>query len=161
MFYANDSCSVGQELPLATTGLLDMFTIVLAGRSKPLASQLKRSLGARKHMVRDLVEYMQDKEGSLVDGFSLARQASVSKANLDTHPSDGSVLQELLDAVLYPQDPRTLCARASSSYANDRRESDAIDEDGDSDGEESSATVVRRKTHKKTAGLISSIRTRS
>ena len=27
VFDANDSCSVGQELPLAATGLLDMFTI--------------------------------------------------------------------------------------------------------------------------------------
>ena len=89
-------CS-GQELPLAATGLLDMIIIVLAGKNKPTASQLIRLLGPRKHMVRELIEYMQDKDGCLVDGFCLAgRKASVSETNLDTYPSDGSVPQELL-----------------------------------------------------------------
>ena len=59
VFDTNDSCSVGQEFPLAVTGWLDMLTIVLSGKNKPTASQLKRLLGARKHMVRDLIEYKQ------------------------------------------------------------------------------------------------------
>ena len=132
MFYTNDSCSAGQRLPLAATGLLDMFTIVLAGKNKPTAFQLKRLLGARKHMVRDLIKYMQDKDGSLVNGFHLARTASVSDTNVDTYPSDGSAPQEVLDAVFNPQDQNNLRGRASSSYTNDRRESKTIDEDDDS-----------------------------
>eukprot|EP00904_Undaria_pinnatifida_P011236 jgi/Undpi1/7242/HiC_scaffold_22.g09715.m1 len=129
----------GQELPLAATGLLDMITIVLAGKNKPTASQLKRPLGSRKHMVRDLIEYMQDKDGSLVCGFCLARRkASVNETNLNTYPSDGSVPQELLDAVLNPQDPNNLRGKAPSSYTNDRRESEATDEDEVSSDEESS-----------------------
>eukprot|EP00904_Undaria_pinnatifida_P011183 jgi/Undpi1/7195/HiC_scaffold_22.g09669.m1 len=115
-----------------------MFTIVLAGKNKPTASQLKRLLGARKHMVRDLIEYMQDKDGSLVNGLCLARKASVSETNLDTYPSDGSVPQELLDAVFNPQDQNNLGGRASSSYTNDRRESEAMDEDEVSSDEERS-----------------------
>ena len=35
MFFASDSCSVGEQLPLAATVLLDMITIVLAGKRKP------------------------------------------------------------------------------------------------------------------------------
>ena len=37
VFYTNDSCSVGQELPVAATSLLDMFTIVLAGKTTQLS----------------------------------------------------------------------------------------------------------------------------
>ena len=84
VFHTNDSYYFGQELPLAPTGLLDMFTIVLAGNNKPTSSQLKRLLRAREHMVRDLIEYMQEKDGRLVTGFFIARQASVSETNLDT-----------------------------------------------------------------------------
>ena len=54
VLYTNDSCSVEQELPLAATGLLDMFTIVLTGKNKPTAPQLKQLLEARKHMVQGL-----------------------------------------------------------------------------------------------------------
>ena len=35
MFFASDSCFVGEELPLSATVLLDMITIVLAGKRKP------------------------------------------------------------------------------------------------------------------------------
>eukprot|EP00904_Undaria_pinnatifida_P011895 jgi/Undpi1/7836/HiC_scaffold_23.g10309.m1 len=121
-------CS-GQELPLAATGLFDMFTIVLAGKNKPTASRLQRLLGARKHMVRDFIKYMQDKDISLVNGFCLAGKASVSETSLDRYPSDGSVLQDLLDAVFNPQDPSNLRGRSSSSYTNERRESEVMDED--------------------------------
>ena len=89
-------------------------------------------------MVRDLIKYMQEKDGSLVDGFCLSRKASVSLTNLDTYPSDGSVPQELLDAVFIPQDPSNLRGRASSSLTNGRRASEAMDEDGVSSDEESS-----------------------
>ena len=116
VFYTNDSCSVGQELPLS-------------GKNKPTASQLKRLLGDRKHVVRDLREYMQERDGSLVNGFCPAQKASVSETSLDTYPSDGSVPQGLLDAVFIPQDLNNLRGRASSSYTNDQRESEAMDED--------------------------------
>ena len=99
-----------------------MFTVVLAGKSKPTSSQtLKRSLGARKHMVRDFVEYMKDKHGSLVNGFGLARKSSVGEANVDTYASDESVPQEVLEEVLDLRDPNNIRGRASSSYTNDRR----------------------------------------
>ena len=39
VFYTNDSCSVRQELPLTATGWFDTFTIELAGKNKPTASQ--------------------------------------------------------------------------------------------------------------------------
>ena len=88
-------------------------------------------------MLGDLIEYMQEKYGSLVNGFSLARKASVSEINLDTYPSDRSVPQELLDAGFSPQDPNNLRGRASSSYTSDRRVSEAMDEDEVSTNEES------------------------
>ena len=110
----------------------------LAGKIKPTTSQLKRLLGARKHMVRDLIEYMPDKDGSLVKDFVSRRKASVSETDLDTYPSDGSVPQELLDAMFTPQDPNNLRGRASSSYTSDRRESEAMDAEKVSSDEESS-----------------------
>ncbi|CAN0481200.1 unnamed protein product, partial [Ectocarpus sp. 12 AP-2014] len=42
VFYANNSSSVAKELPLAATGLLDMITVVLAGKKKPKPSDLGR-----------------------------------------------------------------------------------------------------------------------
>ena len=39
VFHTNDSCSVSQELPLTDTGWLDTFTIELARKNKPTASQ--------------------------------------------------------------------------------------------------------------------------
>ncbi|CAN0573763.1 unnamed protein product, partial [Laminaria digitata] len=68
VFYANDSCSVAKQLPLAAAALLDMFTVVLVGNHKPTTSQLRRLLGARKGMVRDLVDYVVDKNNHLVGG---------------------------------------------------------------------------------------------
>ena len=43
-----------------------------------------------------------------------------------------------MDAVFFPQDPSNLRGRASSSCTNDRRESEAMDEDEVSSDEESS-----------------------
>lgn len=107
VFYASNSCSVGKKLPLAATGVLDILTVVLAGKGKPTGSQLERLLGARKHMVRGLTEYMQDKDANLASGFTLAREASMSEANLDIYPCDGGVPPELLKACLNPRDPNT------------------------------------------------------
>ena len=130
MFFASDSCSVGEQLPLAATVLLDMITIVLAGKRKPTESQLKRLLGARKHGARPFA-YTKDKDGNLVNGFTLARKASTSEANLETYPCDGSVSPELLDRCLNPRDPNNPRRRAASSYTNDRREEEATNDDDD------------------------------
>ena len=43
-FYANDSCSVEKQLPLAAAGLLDMFTVVLVWNHKSTTSQLRMLL---------------------------------------------------------------------------------------------------------------------
>ena len=107
-------------------------------------------------MVRNLIEYMQDKDISLVNGFCLARKASDSETNLDRYPSDGSVPQDLLDAVFNPHDPSNLRGKSSSSNTNERLESEVMDEDevssekesaGDSDsendaGEDGSAYII-------------------
>jgi hypothetical protein len=135
VFYASDSCSVGQELPLAATGLLDMISMVLARKGKPTESQLKRLLGARKHVVRDLIDYMQDKDANLVNCFRFARKASICEVNLDTYPCDGGVPPDILKACLNPRDPNNLSRTAASSNTNDRRENEAIDDDDDDDNE--------------------------
>ena len=109
-----------------------------AGKNKAIASQMKRLLGARKHMVRDLIEYTQEKDSSFFNGFYLARKASVSENNLDTYRSDGGVVQELLDELFNPQDQNNLRGRASASSTNDRRESEAMEQDEVSSDEESS-----------------------
>ena len=68
----------------------------------------------------------------------LARKASLIETNLDTYPPDGSVPQELFDAVFNPQDPNDLRGRASSSHTDDRRERGAMEEDEVSSDDESS-----------------------
>ncbi|CAN0377719.1 unnamed protein product, partial [Laminaria digitata] len=104
VFYANDSCSVAKQLPLAAAGLLDMFTVVLVGNHKPTTSQLRRLLGARKGMVRGLVDYFVDKNNHLVRGFQHARQASVSQENIDTYPDELEVPSVLMKAVSASED---------------------------------------------------------
>ncbi|CAN0076546.1 unnamed protein product, partial [Ectocarpus sp. 13 AM-2016] len=69
VFYANNSSSVATELPLAATGLLDMITVVLAGKKKPKTSDLGRLLGARKSMIRDISTTCSTKKRNLSSGF--------------------------------------------------------------------------------------------
>ena len=47
----------------------------------------------------DLVKYMEDDGNHLVCGFKLAREAAFSQPDLDTYPSDGSVLEETSKAI--------------------------------------------------------------
>ncbi|CAM9569145.1 unnamed protein product, partial [Ectocarpus sp. 4 AP-2014] len=58
VLYAKNSSSVANELPLEVTGLPDMITVVLAGKQKPKLSDLGRLLGARKSIIRDIIDYM-------------------------------------------------------------------------------------------------------
>ena len=66
--------SLARNPPLAENGWVDMTTIVLAEKRSQLPySQVERSPGTRKHMVRYLIGYTQDKNVNLVNGFTLAR----------------------------------------------------------------------------------------
>ncbi|CAB1114899.1 unnamed protein product [Ectocarpus sp. CCAP 1310/34] len=91
VFYAKNSSSVATELPLAATGLLDMITVVLAGKKKPKTSDLGRLLGARKSMIRDIIDYMLDKEEKLVVGFPLAKSLPISEEKLDSYSENGAI----------------------------------------------------------------------
>ncbi|CAN0022133.1 unnamed protein product, partial [Ectocarpus sp. 6 AP-2014] len=99
VFYANNSSSVANELPLAATGLLDMITVVLAGKKKPKPSDLGRLLGARKSMIRAIIDYTLDKEDKLVVGFPVAKSLPLSEENLDSYSEDGSIPKVLLDSI--------------------------------------------------------------
>ncbi|CAM9280867.1 unnamed protein product, partial [Ectocarpus sp. 12 AP-2014] len=100
VFYANNSSSVANELPLAVTGLLDMIAVVSAGKKKPRPSDLGRLLGARKSMIRDMIDYMLDKEDKLVIGFPLAKSLPLSEENLDSYSEDGAIPKVLVDSIL-------------------------------------------------------------
>ncbi|CAN0563683.1 unnamed protein product, partial [Ectocarpus sp. 12 AP-2014] len=100
VFYANNSSSVATELPLAATGLLDMITVVLAGKKKPKPFDLGRLLGARKSMIRNIIDYMLDKEEKLVVGFPLAKSLPISEENLDSYSENGAIPNVLLDSIL-------------------------------------------------------------
>lgn len=52
--------------------MLDMITVVLAGKRKPKIGELGRLLGARKTVIRDTIEYMQSDD--LIVGFPIARR---------------------------------------------------------------------------------------
>lgn len=73
VFYTSDTLSVAQVLPLAATGLLDMITVVLVGKTKPTAGQLKKYLGARKEMVRNWVNHVMDRDRTLIVGYPSAQ----------------------------------------------------------------------------------------
>ena len=80
-------------------------------------------------MVRDLIAHTQDKDGNLVNGFTLVRKASMSEANLENYLCDRSVPPELLDRCLNQRDPNNPRRRAAPSYTNDRREEEATNDD--------------------------------
>lgn len=48
-------------------------------------------------MVRDLIDYMNDVDGRLVNGFGPGRKSSVGEANVDKYASDESFPQGLLE----------------------------------------------------------------
>ncbi|CAM9698129.1 unnamed protein product, partial [Ectocarpus fasciculatus] len=137
VFYANNSSSVATELPLAATGLLDMITVVLAGEKKPKPSDLGRLLGARKSMIRDIIDYMLDKEEKLVVGFPLAKSLPISEENLDSYSENGAIPKVLLDSILTSNDPLNVHARVSSTYT---RSSDEIGTEKVTISDDSSST---------------------
>ena len=82
-------------------------------------------------MVRDLIAYTEDEDSNLVSGFTLVRKASMSEANLETYPCDGSVPPKVLNRCLNPRDPNNPRRRAAWSYTNNRREEEATNDDDD------------------------------
>ncbi|CAN0404586.1 unnamed protein product, partial [Laminaria digitata] len=54
-------------------------------------------------MVRDLVDYVVDKNNHLVGGFQHARQASVSQENIDTYPEELKVPSVLMKLSPHPK----------------------------------------------------------
>ena len=103
VFYANNSSSVGKELPLAAADLLDMITVVFAGKKKPKVGELGRLLGARKTMIYDTIQYMQSND--LIVGFPIARRLPFNRetGNLNTFPA-GGIPTEFAEAILDPGD---------------------------------------------------------
>ena len=133
MFYANNSSSVGKELPLAAADLLDMTTVVLAGKKKPKVGELGRLLGARKTMIHDIIQYMRSND--LIVGFPIARRLPFNRENLNTFPA-GGIPKELAEAILDPGDELGSRAQVSSSYTRDRDEeicSETEDEETESE----------------------------
>lgn len=135
VFYANNSSSVGKELPLAAADLLDMITVVFAGKKKPKVGELGRLLGARKTMIYDTIQYMQSND--LIVGFPIARRLPFNRENLNTFPA-GGIPKELAEAILDPGDELGSRAQVSSSYTRDRDEeicSETEDEETESECE--------------------------
>lgn len=94
-----------------------MITVVLAGKKKPTKpSDLGRLLGARKSMIRDIIDCMVDKDDQLVVGFPLAKSVPVGEENLDPYCENGAVPKVFLDSILTSDDPLNVRARASSSH---------------------------------------------
>ncbi|CAB1107564.1 unnamed protein product [Ectocarpus sp. CCAP 1310/34] len=119
VFYANSS-SVANELPLAVTGLVDMITVVLAGKKKRRPSDLGRLLGARKSMIKDTINYML--KVKLVVSSPLAKYLPFSEESLDSYSEDGAIPKVLLDSILTSNDPLNVRASVSSSYVRDSNE---------------------------------------
>ena len=67
---------------------------------------------------------MEGDRNQLVCGFQLTREAAFIEPNLESYPSDGSVPEERLKAVLTPEDVLIFYGRSSKSYANGRLEDD-------------------------------------
>ena len=141
VFYASLSISVARTLPLAASGLLDMITVVLVGKTKPTRAQLKRYLGARKPMIRAWVDHLIDRERTLIVGYPSTEDVQISNEALDTYHADGRVPEELFNSALSPEDAANCTETAKSSYTNARREEDDLylsdkddDESGDKEG---------------------------
>ncbi|CAN0534723.1 unnamed protein product, partial [Laminaria digitata] len=103
VFCANDSYR-SQTITSRCCRAIGQFTVVLVGNHKPTTSQLRRLLGARKGMIRDLVDCVVVKNNHLVRGFQHARQASVSQENIDTYPDELEVPSVLMKAVSVSED---------------------------------------------------------
>lgn len=131
VFYANDASSVAKELPLAAIGLLDMITVVLAGKHKLKFPDLGRLLGARRAVISYIIEYMRSE--NLVVGFPLARSLPVNNDNINSYPSDGGIPQAFSDAILRPDDPADIRGKVASSYTLDRQEKATSDNGSSSD----------------------------
>ena len=140
VFYANNSSSVATELPLAATDVLDMMTVVLAGKKKPKSKELDRLFGARKGMISDVVHHALRTD--LVLGFDIVKDLQINEENLASFPEAG-MPPDFAKAILTPEDPFETLSKVSSTYTRDRDEDEGAmneeaknDEDTDTESEQ-------------------------
>lgn len=88
-FYLHNAYAIGRELPACDIDIAGSFACALVG-TKPTLDQLRRLFGARRCMVRALLDFQLDKDNTLVGVHKLAREAQQSEANLRTY-ADGRV----------------------------------------------------------------------
>ena len=99
-FYLQNSYAIGQHLPAcATTDVAGSFTCALVG-SKPTPEQLRRFFGARRSMVRALLDFQLDRSDRLAGVHELARDAQTSEDNLRTYAEDGSIPKAIQESLV-------------------------------------------------------------
>lgn len=134
-FYMQDAYGVQLRLPACDTDIAGSFTCALVG-AKPSVAQLRKLFGARRKMVEDLLAFQLDTGNYLVGVHQLARDAQLSKANLDTYMDDGFIPQAILDAMIPVKDTTNSYANARSTHAHGNREPENVghrDDDGSQD----------------------------
>ncbi|CAN0352634.1 unnamed protein product, partial [Pylaiella littoralis] len=104
-FNLQNSYAIGRQLPGCGTDVTGSFACAIVGR-KPTLQQLRRFFGARRSVVRALLDFVLDRDNTLIRIHKLAREAQVSEANPDGYPEDGSIPQAILDALIPVTDRR-------------------------------------------------------
>lgn len=90
---------------MAVTGVLDMYPIVpfiskcWERQANYFESKRLISIGVRKYIMRDLMEYMEDKRAIQGVGFPSSRKHQRAKPYLNIYPFAGSVTQSSWDAI--------------------------------------------------------------
>lgn len=128
-FYMQNAYAISRCLPACDTDVVGSFACALVG-CNPTREQLRRFFGARRSLVQAIHEYLLDSTNRLVGVHELAREAHVSEENLLGYEEDGSVPQEIMNALFPVADRNNAVANARSTHAH-----------GNSDPETSTTTT--------------------
>ena len=128
-FYLQNSYAIGQHLPACATDVAGSFTCALVG-SKPTPEQLRRFFGARRSMVRALLDFQLDRSDRLAGVHKLARDAQTSEDNLRTYAEDGSIPKAIQEALFPVTDRANSIANARSTHAHGNREPETTGSNG-------------------------------
>ena len=128
-FYLQNSYAIGQHLPACATDVAGSFTCALVG-SKLTPEQLRRFFGARRSMVRALLDFQLDRSDRLAGVHKLARDAQTSEDNLRTYAEDGSIPKAIQESLFPVTDRANSIANARSTHAHGNREPETTGSNG-------------------------------
>lgn len=141
-FFFQNAYSVEAALPSCDVDIAGSMTCALVG-ARPSTAQLRKIFGARRQKIKDLMDFQRDSSRRLAGKHHLFHRATMSQANLETFPQDGSVPHAIWKSLIATSDPDKTRQKARSTYVPDNRETEVpVTSDEGNDADDTDAAFV-------------------